>query len=107
MSQLYIKFLYQHVKKLHDDRKYIISNYQKLHEEYLDQRNIIIFQDEKEKLEDEILLLEKDIKTCTEEIREVETQIQQHENSRKCQRKTKNFVNSVLKVRTRIPFFYI
>ena len=52
MSQLYIKFLYQHVKKLHDDRKYIISNYQKLHEEYLDQRNIIIFQDEKEKLED-------------------------------------------------------
>ena len=66
----------------------------------------IIFQDEKEKLEDEILLLEKDIKTCTEEIREVETQIQQHENSRRChQRKTKNFVNSVLKVRTRLPFF--
>ena len=33
MSQLYIKFLYLHIKKLHDDRKCIISNYQKLHEE--------------------------------------------------------------------------
>ena len=84
---------------------FLATNYQKLHEEHLHQRNIFIFQDEKEKLEDEILLLEKDIKTCTEEIREVETQIQQHENSRRCQRKTKNFVNSVLKVRTRLPFF--
>ena len=55
---------------------------------------------EKEKLEDEILLLEKDIKTWTDEIRDVETQIHQHENSR-----NKKIINSVLKVRTRIPFF--
>merc|ERR1712141_461579 len=50
MSQLYIKFLYQHIKKLHEDRKCIISNYEKLHDELLDKGNIIIFQDNKEKI---------------------------------------------------------